>query len=420
MQIDLNNRIVTDLDSSVSFELNDIFLFVKEFKNLNQKLIDTLVLLAHLYNKEGIEIKGLNEFHFNKGILLLKDVRIKRVVKVGNGLIGEKGNICDVLGVKVGHYTYRENDFNTGLTVILPHDKEMFYNKVVSSCYAFNGFGKSAGLMQIEEMGTIETPIVMSSTLNVGKICDALVEYTLSHDSNIQSVNPIVLECNDGNLTNSQLRPMGYVEFINTLNNASDDFTQGDIGAGTGMVCHGLKGGIGSSSRIVKIGDKEYTIGIILNSNFGTSNGEELIFKGKRLGPSIKKYTEDYFEKGSIVAVLATDIPVNERQLKRMLKRIELGISRTGSYAGNGSGDVFIGFTTSNVINTKDFNNLESRVMDSSLNPIFKDLVDMVEEAVLNSMLLSHHVKGYRMEVNALMDYVSLFRDDLDLVVEYN
>ena len=156
------------------------------------------------------------------------------------------------------------------------------------------------------------------------------------------------MECNDGAINNSRLRILSSADYDDARKNLNSDFTQGDVGAGCGMVCHGFKGGIGSSSRELEFDGKKYELGIICNSNFGSSNGRDLIFDGRKLGSLIKEKDKEYEDKGSIVCVLATDLPLNERQLKRCLKRVELGIARTGSYAGNGSGDVFLGFSTAN------------------------------------------------------------------------
>ena len=166
---------------------------------------------------------------------------------------------------------------------------------------------------------------------------------------------------------------------------------------------------------------KVYTLGIIVNSNFGSGNGKDLIFKGRSLGNKIIAYNEATEDKGSIVACLATDLPLNERQIKRLLKRVEIGIGRTGSYAGNGSGDVFVGFSTANKVNhfaDKPIDNIE-RFSDNYINTVFKRTVEATEEAVLNSMLYSHHLKGYLKEVKALNEYNELFNDLFDEVIEY-
>lgn len=347
---------------------------------------------------------------------------MKRIVKIGNFKAGTKNNICDVPGVLVGHVTINEGTNHTGITCILPHSGNLFLEKVVASSYVYNGFGKTIGLIQIDELGTIETPILLTNTLSVGRVAEGLVDYMVKQNPEIGittgTVNPIVMECNDGTINDIQKRFLDTNHVYEAIKNASDDFVEGDVGAGTGMKCHGFKGGIGSSSRIIKIGNSEYTIGILVNSNFGSSNGSDLIFKGRYLGDLIKDYNQKKEEdKGSIVVVFATDIPLDNRQLKRVAKRIELGIARTGSYAGNGSGDVMIAFSTKNKVSHYPSNHIESieRFSDDYINQIFKATVEATEEAVLNSLLHAKGKTGYHgTYYKSLMEYQDLFEDLLE------
>ena len=347
---------------------------------------------------------------------------MKRIVKIGNIPTGVKNNICDVPGVLVGHYTIDEGTNHTGITCILPHSGKMFEEKVVAASYAYNGFGKTIGLVQVDELGTIETPILMTNTLSVGKVAEGLVDYMVKQCPEIgfstSTVNPLVMECNDGTINEIQKRILDTSCVYEAINNSSSDFSQGDVGAGCGMKCHGFKGGIGSSSRVLKIDDVDYTIGVIVNSNFGSSNGSDLIFKGRRLGDLIKNYNlKQEEDKGSIVVVLATDIPLDSRQLKRVAKRIELGIARTGSYAGNGSGDVMVAFSTKNKVlhyPSKAIEQIE-RFSDDFINQVFKATVDATEEAVLNSMLYALGKTGYHgTYYKSLMEYRELFDDLLE------
>ena len=343
----------------------------------------------------------------------------KRLVKIGDFECGPKNNICDVNGVLVGHSTVESDNIHTGITAVLPHAGNIFREKVVSATYAYNGFGKSMGLVQVEELGTVETPILLTNTLNIGKVSDGLVSYMLKDNPEIgvstSTVNTIVMECNDGSINEIQKRVLDETNVNEAINNATDDFNQGNIGAGTGMKCHGFKGGIGSSSRVLQLGGKEYTIGVLVNSNFGESNGASLIFKGRRLGELIKNYNlKQEGDKGSIIVIIATDLPLDSRQLKRIAKRAELGIARTGSYAGGGSGDIMLAFSTANKV--KHFNNsvVEEiiRVFDSDLDPVFKAVVDATEEAVLNSMLYSKGVKGFDgTYYKSLIEYKDLYED---------
>ena len=174
----------------------------------------------------------------------------KRLVKIGHLEVGKKNNICDVKGVKVGHFTLNEGSIHTGITAILPHGKNLFKEKVVASCYTYNGFGKAIGLIQIDELGTIESPIILTNTLAIGKVSDALITYMLQDNPEIgrttSTINPIVLECNDGAINDIQKVVLNKEDLFYAINNAKDDFLEGSVGAGTGMKCHGFKGGIGS------------------------------------------------------------------------------------------------------------------------------------------------------------------------------
>ena len=347
---------------------------------------------------------------------------MKRMVKIGNLPVGLKNNICDVPGVKVGHVTLDENTTHTGITCILPHSGNLFLEKVVAASYVYNGFGKTIGLVQVDELGTIETPILLTNTLSVGKVAEGLVDYMVKQNPNIGvttgTVNPLVMECNDGSINEIQKRVIDTSLVNEAINNADSDFIEGDVGAGCGMKCHGFKGGIGSSSRIIKIGDEDYTLGVLVNSNFGSSNGSDLIFKGRFMGDLIKDYNlKKEEDKGSIVVVVATNLPLDNRQLKRVCKRCELGIARTGSYAGHGSGDVMIAFTTINKVPhnpNKAVDNI-MRFSDNYINRVFKAVVDATEEAVLNSML---HAKGKTSfdgtYYKSLMEYRDLFADLLE------
>ena len=343
----------------------------------------------------------------------------KRIVKIGDLETGLRNNICDVDGVLVGHSTIDDGNIHTGITAILPHKSNMFKEKVVAASYSYNGFGKSIGLLQVDELGTIETPILLTNTLNVGKVSDGLISYMLQDNPEIgvstSTINPIVMECNDGSINQIQLRALNEKNVFESIDFASDDFKQGNIGAGTGMKCHGFKGGIGSSSRIVELENAKYTIGVLVNSNFGSSNGKDLIFKGRYLGDLINDYNlKQEEDKGSIIVIIATDAPLDSRQLKRISKRAELGIARTGSYAGNGSGDIILAFSTSNIVKHYPQNHIESvtRFSDNYINKIFKATVEATEEAVLNSMLYSSGVISFNgTYYKSLNEYKFLFDD---------
>ena len=344
---------------------------------------------------------------------------MKRIIKIGDFETGVLNNICDVKGVLVGHVTIDKDNIHTGITAVLPHKGNLFKENVVAASYVYNGFGKSFGLVQIDELGSIETPILLTNTLSVGKVADGLISYMIKDNPEIgrttSTVNSVVLECNDGSINDIQKRVLEEEHVVKAIYNCTLDFEQGAIGAGTGMKCHGFKGGIGSSSRVINIDGVDYTIGVLLNSNFGSSNGSDLIIKGRHMGPLIKDYNLKIEEdKGSIIVVIATDIPLDSRQLKRLCKRAELGIARTGSYAGHGSGDIMVAFSTANTIDTtheKAVCNVE-RFSDKYINKVFKALVDATEEAVLNSMFYAKSMKSYNGNtIKSLSEYKNLYND---------
>ncbi|MBQ8293353.1 MAG: P1 family peptidase [Bacilli bacterium] len=342
-----------------------------------------------------------------------------RMVKIGDFPTGKNNNICDVDGVLVGHSTVDCGNNHTGVTAILPHNGNLFKNKVVAAGYAYNGFGKSMGLVQVEELGTVETPILLTNTLAIGNVSDGLISYMIKDNPEIgvttSTVNPLVMECNDGKINKIQDRILNETNVYEAINDAGVNFKQGDVGAGCGMKCHGFKGGIGSSSRIVSIDGKDYTVGVLVNSNFGSSNGADLIFKGRALGSLIKDYDlKQEEDKGSIIVVLATNAPLDARQLKRIAKRAELGIARTGSYAGNGSGDIMLAFSTENKVTHDSSCAIDNivRFSDNYINQLFKATVEATEEAVLNSMLYAKEKVSYNgVKYKSLMEYYELFKD---------
>ncbi|WP_312907593.1 DmpA family aminopeptidase [Tissierella praeacuta] len=318
-------------------------------------------------------------------------------INIGTFAIGNNNSITDVKGVKVGHTTINDGVIKTGVTAILPHEGNIFKDKLIAACHVINGFGKSTGLIQIEELGTIETPIILTNTFSVGTAHEALVKYMLNHNDDIGNttgtVNPIICECNDGEINDIRGLHIKEEHIYEAIEKCDIDFAEGNVGAGTGMICYGLKGGIGSSSRIIELGNTQYTLGVLVLSNFGSLkdfvlNGEQL---GKKLNDKIKDISikED---KGSIILILATDIPLSSRQIKRIIKRVYPGISRTGSYTGNGSGEVVIGFSTANVIKhyeEEDIVNIQV-INENKINKVFKATVEATEEAILNSLICSH------------------------------
>ncbi len=324
---------------------------------------------------------------------------------------GKKNKITDVPGVTVGQITLEDEKkhIHTGVTAILPHDGNLFQNKVAAGVSVINGFGKSAGLVQIEELGTIESPIVMTNTFSVGTAVNASLKYMLEQNEDIGvstcTINCVVTECNDGVL--NDIRGMHVTEnhVLEALNNTAEDFEEGAVGSGTGMCCMGLKGGIGSSSRLVKIGEKEYVLGVILMSNFGVLGN--LRIDGKRIETPISRDEEK--DKGSVIIVIGTDLPLSDRQLRRVSKRATVGLGRTGSYLGNGSGDIAISFSTTNrVPHYSKTGILEVKMVhDDLLDSVFEAVAEAVEEAVISSLYHAKQVTGIRNKtLHALREFI--------------
>ncbi|MCI8610210.1 MAG: P1 family peptidase [Firmicutes bacterium] len=313
---------------------------------------------------------------------------------------GSRNLITDVPGVKVGHVTIEddEKEIHTGVTAILPHTGNMFQDKVMASASIINGFGKSIGLVQVEELGTIETPIILTNTLSTGTACTALTKYMLEQNEDIGvktgTVNCLITECNDGRLNDIRGLHVKEEDVFQALKNADDTFEEGAVGGGTGMVCLGLKGGIGSASKVVKIDGQDYTIGALVMSNFGAAGN--LVIGGRHYDTA--KYKKPQGDKGSIIMIIATDIPLNERQLKRVAKRATVSLGRVGSYCGNGSGDIAVAFTTANRLSHySEKNILETKMFyDENIDWVFEASVEAVEEAIISSMYHAKTMTGVR------------------------
>ena len=319
-------------------------------------------------------------------------------LKIGRMAHGPLNSIGDVPGVRVGHCTIDNERHKTGVTVILPCEDDIFQQKMVAACHVLNGFGKTAGLMQIRELGTLETPIALTNTLNVGLVHDAMVEYLCRQaEANgyaIRSVNPVVCECNDASLNDIRHRAVGEKEVFAAIENAASTFAEGDVGAGKGMTCHDLKGGIGSSSRIVEVDGQRFTIGVLVLTNHGSL--QDLTINGKNIGTDIeRRIHEDTPDEGSCIMIVATDLPVTSRQLGRIIRRCSVGLARLGSYIGHGSGEVMVGFSTANRIPASGGCMNLRCIHESHMDKAFRAVAEATEEAVLRSMLNAKTVTGY-------------------------
>ncbi|CAH2212198.1 DmpA family aminopeptidase [Tepidibacter aestuarii] len=337
-------------------------------------------------------------------------------ITIGNMDTGEKNSITDIEGVKVGHFTINKDSVKTGITAILPHSGNLFKEKVFASSHVINGFGKTMGTIQIEELGTIETPIILTNTLSIGAASDALIKYMLNNNEDIGlttgTVNPIVCECNDAYLNDIRGSHIKKEHIFKAIESADDEFEEGSVGAGMGMSCYKLKGGIGTASRVLKFDNKEYKIGSLALTNMGKK--EDLIINGTPAGKIISEkdgLNDEESDKGSIIIILSTDIPMTERQLKRISKRSVVGLGRTGSYIGNGSGEIVIAFSTANRVSHYekeeiiDIKMLNENYMDLA----FRAVAECTEEAVLNSMITANTTVGRGKNVRySLKDYLDI------------
>ncbi|MDR7073488.1 P1 family peptidase [Fictibacillus barbaricus] len=322
-------------------------------------------------------------------------------VKIGRLKKGPLNAITDVEGVTVGHVTLSDGDMQTGVTAIIPHSGNIFKEKLIASSHVINGFGKTMGTVQMQELGVIETPIILTNTLSIGTAADVLIQYMLEHNPEIGrstgTVNPIVGECNDMLLNDVRAQFIKKEHVFQAIHNASTEFLEGSVGAGTGMLCYSLKGGIGSASRRISLAHGEYTVGVLVLSNFGILS--DLMINGRSIGQELKEALLRSWEekdKGSIIVIIATDLPVSERQLNRLNKRAVAGLSRTGSIITHGSGEVVISFSTATKIpHDKPSHCLTiPTIHEEDMDEVFRAVVEAVEESVLNSLVTATHVIG--------------------------
>ena len=319
-------------------------------------------------------------------------------LRIGRMAHGPRNAISDVAGVTVGHCTVDDASHKTGVTVVMPCRDDIYREKMVAACHVLNGFGKTAGLMQIGELGTLETPIALTNTLNVGLVHDAMVEYMCRRGEEggyrITTVNPVVCECNDASLNDIRHRAVGQKEVFAAIESAGEDFALGDVGAGKGMTCHDLKGGIGTSSRVLEAAGQRFTLGVLVLTNHGSLR--DLTIEGDPVGQKIyRTLREDTPDKGSCIMILATDLPVTSRQLGRIIRRCSVGLARLGSYIGHGSGEVMVGFSTANRI-PEDAGMMTLRsIGEDWLDEAFRAAAEATEEAVVRSMLEAKSVTGF-------------------------
>lgn len=323
-------------------------------------------------------------------------------IKPGILTPGPLNAITDVEGVQVGHKTIIEgNNIRTGVTMILPHQGDLFKSRVPAAVYVGNGFGKALGFTQIRELGEIETPIGLTNTLSIHTVANGITDYVLRQpgNENVRSVNPVVGETNDGWLNDIRGRHVTINDVLEAIENAQPGpVEEGSVGAGTGTSALGFKGGIGTSSRQLPSKFGGYTVGVLVQSNFGgvlTINGAPV---GEELENHYLSGQVPYKVDGSIMIIVATDAPLLARNLERLAKRAFLGISRVGGFASNGSGDYVIAFSTNKDVRketgktgpTQDYTELKN----SATTPLFLAAVEATEEAILNSLFMATTVTG--------------------------
>jgi len=337
-------------------------------------------------------------------------------IKVGVLPTGPLDAITDVAGVEIGHTTIvRGDDVRTGVTAIVPHPGNLFREKVPGAVFVGNAFGKLAGSTQVNELGEIETPILLTSTLSVPRVADALIDYMLALPGNedVESINPLVGETNDGYLNDIRGRHIKQEDVFAAIKNAKGGpVEEGSVGAGSGTVAFGFKGGIGTSSRQLppKLGG--YTVGVLVQTNFGGV----LTIAGAPVGRELGRYylREELQQEGSatdqgsgsVMVVIATDAPVDARNLKRMAARAMLGLGRTGASGSNGSGDYAIAFSTAQQVRIRSQDKGLTRhvelLSNDAVSPLFLAVIEATEEAVYNSLLRATTITGRGHTVEAL------------------
>jgi len=322
--------------------------------------------------------------------LLLNRWRDLRQLGQPRSACGPTNRISDVAGVRVGHCTLNESEKQTGVTAIVPPGDNLFLTPLPCGVEVLNGFAKPVGLVQIEELGVLQTPILLSNTLAVGTLFTTLVRDAISRNPELgrtlPTVNPLVLECNDGWLNDIQALAITEAMAQEALQTASADFARGSVGAGRGMSCFSLKGGIGTASRVIP--SLNATLGVLVLANFGALEALTLdgVRAGEMIAPLLAGETPQ-LDAGSVIIIMATDAPLDARQLKRIAKRAGAGLGRLGSYWGHGSGDIAVAFSTQP---------LPRPPQDDTLELLLAAAEDATEQAVLDALLSAEAVTGFR------------------------
>ena len=326
--------------------------------------------------------------------------------QVGSLQPGARNAITDVAGVTVGHHTLDANEVQTGVTVVRPHAGDLFRDRVPAAAVVLNGFGKSVGLVQVEELGVLETPIALTNTFSVAAVATAQIRQCIAANPEtgraLSTVNPLVFECNDGYLNDIQQMAITGQHYLQACEQAGADVQEGSVGAGRGMSSFGLKGGVGTASRRVPAaGGGEHTVGALVLANFGRL--PQLILAGHALGERLAQMVEATREplpaepeKGSIILLIATDAPLDARQLRRLALRAGAGLARTGSVFGHGSGDIALAFSTAYTVPQQADQPMPALAMlhDGLIDGLFQAVVDSTEQAILHALWCARAVTG--------------------------
>jgi D-aminopeptidase len=330
---------------------------------------------------------------------------------IGQLLAGPRNAITDVAGVTVGHCTLDDGPVQTGVTVVRPHGGDPYRDLVPAASVVLNGVGKSTGLMQVEELGVLETPIALTNTFSVPAVAEAQIRACVAANPecgrSLPTVNPLVFECNDGYLNDMQRLVVGAEHYAAALAAASTEVAEGAVGAGRGMSCFGLKGGIGTASRRAEVAGRSCTVGTLVLANYGRP--AQLVMAGHAVAPAVAARllaargsavpaTDGGPEKGSIILLVATDAPLDTRQLRRLALRAGAGLARTGSVYGHGSGDIALAFTTACTVprDTQAAMPSLATLPDALLDPLFQAVADGIEQAIVHALWLATTVTGFR------------------------
>jgi D-aminopeptidase len=368
-------------------------------------------------------------------------------IHIGELPRGPRNKLSDVPGVRVGHATVDSERHKTGVTVVT-FDENPFISKLAAGCAVLNGFGKTTGLVQLDELGTLECPIALTNTLNLGLVHDAVVDYMIEQCQQlgvrVTSINPLVAECNDSYLNDIQARAVRREHVRQAFESATADFAEGDVGAGKGMSAFQLKGGIGSASRLLELDRVTYTLGVLALANFGAL--PDLTIQGRAVGREIARRilkrderggaqagelrlddvapADDeqppatspppgggsWVDRGSVIIVMGADLPLSDRQIRRVCRRASIGLARLGSTLGHGSGDIVIGFSTANRFGVDEPRAVVplQALREDRLEGPFRAMAEATEEAVLNALVTAKRTVGYQGHTReSLRDYLS-------------